>query len=567
MHYFKMLLLIIIFVIFYIQNIFSTDTKNNGGLDIVLPDIDLKIEDKKELSFAIALNDIKLPDIEVNYLPKPNFTKTIKVDLETTLPKSIDSPEKQKPVDALIIFGYGLNNMLFADFSIFVKNYNPKISIRYIRKSLENFWIDRQNVKNSSSMDDLNAEILYTYKRFNLNGDIGFFSNFVGLQDKSIFNGITKRILNLDVAPSLKFKYQNDLTFRMMNSFIFSNYDGTADAPSIFRNDFDYFLKSDIAYTQVFFDNHFFTLDLGYHFSYNRSNTNGNIGSFTGRLTDTFYNSIRAGISYSTTIIDSLLFNVSTKFVGLFKGTTFWWYLFPDMEFGYSVQDYFHCYIKGGGKLNNEVDDSWYKNQLYTIYPDQITPSYHWFAKTGVSSGLTGWFNVNTDIEFAYNMDSNLQTEDWSLSTTEENLYILTKRAPFFQLILSAGGIFTAKDIFSLEIKFSHNFLNGFFDTMSFIARDNIEAKAVWSVPKIGLDFIVEFKALLYRLDPNNIEFGNIYLLDTSIDWNWNERIGLGIKVKNILYFMQNFLNQKQYNTPNYEEEGLGFLAYIRIGF
>ena len=53
----------------------------------------------------------------------------------------------------------------------------------------------------------------------------------------------------------------------------------------------------------------------------------------------------------------------------------------------------------------------------------------------------------------------------------------------------------------------------------------------------------------------------NIYLLNAGVDWNWQERFGLGIKFNNILYF------QKHQIMQSYDEIGFGFLAYLKIGF
>ncbi|MBP7552748.1 MAG: hypothetical protein KA885_04920, partial [Spirochaetes bacterium] len=538
-------------IIFLILLVYSVHTQNNDSPDILLPKIDIEIEDKRQLTLDILIKDTKLPDIKFEAITKPEFSDIIKIDLEATLPERVESPDKIKPIDAIILFGYGLNNNLLADFSIFIKEINPIVSIHYLREAKENFWIERSDVKNSMSMDDFRAELLYNYKKFNLGTELGYFEKSYDLQDQSVYKNLKKRILNIDLGPSLKFDYQNDLTFRVFNSLMFLNAFGKNDA-SISRADLGYLLQTDLAYSQVFSNNHFITAHIGYDFNYLESKTNGTIGSFTGAYSNDFFNNIKTGISYSTMLKESFLIKASAEFLGSFRDYEFFWYILPYAKFGYSFYDYFHCYIEGGASLIGKPDQYWFKNNDYTIFPNSATPGYKWFGKTGLKGSLTGWFSGYTDLEVAYNMYG----LDWALVSTEEALYTMQKRE-ILDLNLAVGITFNVKQYLEITTEWKHSFL----ERNYFTPTDMVKAHVKWGAPKIGLTFFLDFIGQFLRKDTTETDMGNVYLLNGGIDWNWRERFGLGILFNNIIYF-QHYQLMKYY-----DESGFEFIIYMKIGF
>ncbi|OHD22450.1 MAG: hypothetical protein A2086_06935 [Spirochaetes bacterium GWD1_27_9] len=518
---------------------------------ILLPKVDIEIEDKKEISFDIKISESKVTDVSFDIAIKPDLTKNIKIDLEDTLPKRIDSPEKQKAIDAIVLFGYGLNNNLLADFSIFIKDINPKVSISYVRNYIENYWIDKPQQKNFYSLDNLKSQILFSQKNFNIASDLGYFAKSYDLQSKSGYSILRKKIFNVDATPSLKFKYQNDLTFRMQNSFLFNNLSGRENI-SISRDDFDYLLNTDITYSQVFALSHFFSGYVGYDFNYTDSNSSGNYLTFSGKYNRRFFNSIKAGASYNTIIKESFFIKGMVDFLGLFKDTEFFWYLLPFGKFGYSFLEYFYCYVEGGGELSKKPDQFWFKENDFVVYPQEIVPGYRWYGRTGLKGSVLGWFSATTDFEVIYNMGG----IDWELLTKEENLYILKKR-DFLEINLSASINFNYKQYIDIKAEWKHYF----YDNTHFNGRDKLFVETKFFIPKTGLSFLINFTGLFYRLDLLDKEMNNIYLLNAGVDWNWQERFGLGIKFNNILYF------QKHQIMQSYDEIGFGFLAYLKIGF
>lgn len=519
---------------------------------IILPKIDVQIEDLKQFGPETALDDSTLTDIEYDDLPRPDFTEEIKVDLEKTLPQKILLSEEQKPVDALILFGYGINNNLYADFSIFVKQYNPKVSIHYLRNAKETLWFDRTDMKTPYSLDDLRADIIYNYKNFYLGAEMEYFANSYGLQKESVFDDFTKRVLTVDLGPSFKFNYQNDLTVRILNSFLFTDCDGEINDKSLGRDDFDYLLETDIMYTQVVARSHFFTSHLGYDFNFLYSLINGNEQQLSSDYDEYFFNTIKAGISYSTTLADAFLLKGSVEFLGMFRDYTFLWYIIPFAKFGYSFQDYFNCYVEGGASLEEKPGSTWFKENNYVVFPAHSTPGYHWYAKSGVKGAFPGWISVNTDVEFAYNMDGN----QWDLTSTSEKLYTLTK-ANYMELNLSAGINFNYREYLELKVEYTHHFL----DKQKFEADDDIYAIINCTIPTIGLTMFVDFEGRFARTDVDNDPLGNVYLMNAGIDWNYQERIGVGAKFNNILYI------QKHQLMPDYDEPGFEFIVYLKIGF
>ncbi|MBP5705811.1 MAG: hypothetical protein J6W76_00895, partial [Spirochaetales bacterium] len=238
--------------------------------EIQLPNLLLDVEDKRQLVSDFVLDDTVVTPITIDTLDKPDFSQSIKIDLEETLPSRTDTDDKSDPVDAVIKFGYGLNNNILADFSIFVKSINPQISVHYLRQARESMFIDKQDEYYGSSLDDLQAQILYNNNKFSLGSEIGFYQKKHSLQDNSIYGDLTKQVLNVDVGPSLKFNNNNDLRLRVFNSFLFFNTQGKTDA-KLFRNDFAYLLQSDLVYSQVLGNNHFITTHAGYDFNYDQA--------------------------------------------------------------------------------------------------------------------------------------------------------------------------------------------------------------------------------------------------------------------------------------------------------
>jgi len=519
---------------------------------ILLPDIDVVIEDVKELEVSIMTEEQDLPELVFEPLPIPDFSEVIRVDLEKTLPEKIDSPEKQKPVDAIITFGYGLNNYLYTDFSIFVKQFNPKISIHYLRESKENLWFDRKYFQNVYSKDDLQTELVFTYGVFELGAELGYFAENYDLQEKSVYDYLTKRILNVDIGPSLKFNNQNDITLRVLNSFLFTENEGNPDDKQVKRSDFDYMLETDLIYTQIFGSNHYLTSNVGYDFNLLHTYNSDGKKDLKYNNDRYYFNNIKAGINYTTTVMDAFQIKVSTDFLGMFRETQFYWYLLPYGRFGYSLMDFFHCYVEGGGELNEKPDRFWFEENDFVIFPAETTPGYHWFAKTGLKGSFPGWISGSIDLEFAYNMSG----FNWKLSSDEEQLYTIEKYT-FYELNLGGTIDFNVKQYFNIILNWTHHFL----DRMYFVPMDEFDVTFKWNIPKIGLSFFVDFYGGFYRFNTENIKMGNVYLLNTGIDWNWNERIGVGTKFNNILYF------QNHQNMFGYDEPGFEFLGYVTVGF
>jgi hypothetical protein len=337
-----------------------------------------------------------------------------------------------------------------------------------------------------------------------------------------------------------------------LNTFLLSNFAKWENNYDVKRLDFGYLLNSDISYNQIFRDNHFLSVHAGYDFNYLEDYIDGDNDRLNDYYKRLFYNNFKMGISYSTTLLESFFIKVATDFVGLFKNYNFNWYILPDASFGYSFKNYFHCYIEGGGSLTEKPDRYWYKENNYVVYPMETVPGYYWFAKTGLRGSFTGWINVYTDLEFAYNMNG----PDWKLSTNAEKLYSFTTRS-YYELNLTSGIDFQVKEYFTFKVEHIHRFM----DMMHFKPRDEIKANMTWHIPKIGLSFFLDFNAGLFRQELNNKYYGNIYMMNAGIDWTYHDKIGIGTKFSNILCF------QDYYIMPEYKEPGFEFVTYIKIGF
>ncbi|MBN2544332.1 MAG: hypothetical protein JXB50_00955 [Spirochaetes bacterium] len=539
---------ILLFFIFYVFNIYSQQSEP----DIIIPEIKLKLEDIKKIETDVKIEQSKDITLDELKIPKPELTEKIKIDLEKTLPEIIKEPDRQKPVDAVITFGYGLNNFLFADFSLFVKQFNPNVSIHYIRESKENLWFNRPDIKNPTSKDDLQAQVLFNYKNFSINSDVGYYSYSFKLQEKSLYDLYIKRILNVDVGPTIRFNNQNELTINIFNSFLFKDITGEVDNDDISRDAFGYILQTDIIYSQIFGSNHFLSGHAGYDFNYLYDLISSKNSKLKKDYNDYIFNNIKAGLNYSTTFKDVFSIKGSFDFLGLFRETEFYWYLLPVVNFGFNLKDYLFFYIDGGNKLDEKPDRFWFKKFDFVIYPVELTPGNHWYAKAGATAAYPGWIKGNVDFEFAYNLDG----FNWDKPDKEENLYTLIK-ATFIELNLNAGFNFTFKDYVEILFNWTHRF----YERTFLSPRDEFYAKARWGAPKIGLFFFVDFTAKFLRLDTEYNDIPNLYLMNAGIDWNYQERIGLGVKFGNILFFSKNIL------FPDYDEPGFEFLAYLKIGF
>ncbi|HPO48721.1 MAG TPA: hypothetical protein PLO89_00205 [Spirochaetota bacterium] len=540
-----------IIFLFTIFNFFIFAEEDNPS--IILPKMDITIEDKKDLNLALDIKDIKIKDLTVDIVLRPDLTESIKIDLEKTLPQRVDNPEKSKPVDAIIVFGYGLNNNIYADFSIFIKNINPKISINYLRNSMETYWIDDINKKNSYSLDDLNTNLLFSHKNFTFGSELGYFAKSYSLQGKSNYSSLKKKILNIDLGPSIKFNFQNDLTLRVLNSFLFMNNEGKED---LLRNDFDYILNADLVYAQVFALSHFFSASLGYDFNYLSKNINKDYLDLKQADEKSFFNNIKASVSYSTMIKDSFLVKLNTNFLGMFRNSEFFWFIFPYAKLGYSYSDFFHCYVEGGTVEIKKTDRYWFQDNDFVSFPINVVSGYHWFVKTGIKASVLGRFSIFSDFEFAYNKDGN----NFKRESYIENIYTLEKKE-YKEIIVSAGFDFNYKQIVDIKIAYYFSPNNEYFFVNTFEPVHKISAEMKFSIPKTGLSFLLDFQSKINRFDSENNPMNHIFLLNATIDWNWQERFGVGSKFNNILYF------QRHSVVADYEEPGFGFLVYLKFGF
>jgi len=536
------------FLILYVLKI----SAQQGAPDIIIPQIEIKLEDIKKIETDIKIEESKGITLEELKIPKPEFTEKIKIDLEKTLPEISKEPDKQKPVDAVITFGYGLNNFLFADFSLFVKQFNPNVAIHYLRESKENLWFNRTDIKNPTSKDDLDAQILFNYKNFSINSDIGYYSYSFKLQEKSLYDLYIKRILNVDAGPTIRFKNQNELTINLFNSFLFKDITGEIDNDDISRDAFGYILQTDVIYSQIFGSNHFFSAHAGYDFNYLFDVISSKNSVLKKDYDDFIFNNIKAGVNYSTTFKDAFSIKGSFDFLGLFRGTEFFWYLLPMVNLGFNLKEYFYFYIEGGNKLEEKPDKFWFKKYDFVIYPIELAPGSHWYAKAGATAAYPGWIKGTVDFEFAYNLNA----FNWDKPNKDENLYSLIK-ATFIEMNLNAELDFTFKDYVEILLRWTHRF----YERMFLIPRDELYAKVKWGIPKIGLFFFVDFTAKFLRIDTEYFDIPNLYLLNAGIDWNYQERIGLGAKFGNILFFSRNII------FPDYDEPGFEFLIYLKIGF
>ena len=516
--------------------------------EIKLPQVDINIEDRKGLETEFST--ISHIEFETNResILKPEITDLIKVDLEKTLPERIDNPQKMKPVDALIKFGYGLNNNLLAYFSVFIKNFNPVISINYSRIARDNYWFEELNRKVFYSSDKLNADITYNRNLFTLNTTVGYAGSNYSLQNKSIYNTLDKKILTLDINPFIKFNSKNDLSLIIQNSFLFNNLaDGQATIID-FRNDFDYLLNTNIVYSLVINNDNYLNLNTGYEFNFLNTLSNG----FSSNYHEVFGNLFKTGIGYSGILKDSWTLNIDFDFQGYWKNEEFYWYILPLVKAGYNFREFFSCFIEGGSTIIDKPNKDWLIQNDYAVYPLDIIPGYDWYGKTGIKSSFAGYFTGFSELRFSY-MYRGLV---WNILSENEKIYTVTN-ADYFSLLITSGINFSYRQFVKFTIKWDHEFLQ----LQPFTSGDVINGRIELGIPKAGITFYTEFEGGFRRVDYNAIDLGSIYLLNAGIDWNYQERFGIGADFRNILYFQRHQI--KKY----YDEPGFEFTVYIKAGF
>lgn len=516
--------------------------------DIRLPQIEINIDDRK--GFETDLIIIGTSSFQLDYEPilKPDLSEIIKIDLEKTLPERIENPQRVKPVDALIKFGYGLNNNLLVDFSIFIKNFNPLISINYSRIARDNYWFEERNRKVFYSLDNLNADITYTNNLFTINTAVGYTGSNYSLQNKSIYNTLDKKILSLDINPFIKFNSKNDLSLVLQNSFFFNNLTDSHEKTINFRNDFDYILKSDIIYSLVINNDNYLSLNTGYDFGFISTLSEG----FSEYEKQIFNNQFKTGANYLGILKDSWLMNLDFTFRGYWKDEDFHWYILPQARFTYNLKDFMTTYIEGGAEYKDLPQKDWMVLNDHSVYPMDIIPGYNWFAKTGIKTSFAGYISAFTDIKFSYDKNGFA----WNILSADENIYTL-KQQEQYSLILSAGLNAAYRQLVKFTLKWDHEFL----ELKPFTAGDSLKTRVDLGIQQAGLSLYTEFEGLFRRVNHKNKGMNNIYLLNAGIDWNFQERFGVGADFRNIIYFQKH-----QYKT-GYDEPGFEFTVYIKAGF
>lgn len=531
--------------------------------EIKLPQIEINIQDNKEIKADLTDNNEILFDVEIDPLIRPEMTEAIKIDLEKTLPERIHMPNKKKPIDALIRFGYGPNNNMMADFSIFIKEFNPMIAINYSRRAKDNYWIDEPKRRNFYSMDNLNADVTYNKSFFNVNANLGYYATNYSLQNQSVYDSFGKKILNVDLNPYLKFSNKNDLSFVVHNTFLFTDLNDGETLNTSLKNNFGYFLESDLIYSQIILNENYFNFNIGYDLNYFDSLTSGKLEE-RGRW---LFHKLKIGASYSGIFKDAWFLSGKLDFQALWKGgelnegvwqditelkNPFHWYLLPSIGGGYNFKDYFSCYLEGGAKLIHKPERDWFLKNEYALLPEDVVPGYHFFGKTGIKGIFSGYFSGYTEFEFAYNWGG----YDWKENNSLEKLFTVEKK-DYFELKLKMGLTAAYRQIVKFNVEWEHSFL----EKIAFDAGDIVKTKLDLGVPNTGLTFFIQFSGQFRRVDDRNSPMAPLYLLDAGIDWSYIERFGLGAEFQNILYF------QKHQIKRHYDEPGFECLVYMKIGF
>lgn len=516
--------------------------------EIIIPEIDIKIEDIKKIDLPVTPEKEKN---EINIqLPLPEIDDKINIDLEKILP-SIEKEIKIKALDVSLLLGYGLNHHFYADFSLFIKNIMPKVSLHYLRESKENIWFDELK-KNPISKDDLNAQIAYNYKNFFLSTTGSFYSYSYKPGDNTIYDLNIKRFFYIDINPSVKFKYNNDLSLNIFNSFIFNEAQGKYEDKNVNHNNFSYFLNTQLIYNQIFLNIHSFSFKLGYNFNYLYDFLKSRNDKLLDDYSHFFFNSFNAGIDYSTVLKESFQIKGAFTFSGLFKDKEFYWYILPLGNFGYFLKEFFYAYIEGGGKLEEKPSTTWFKKYNYTFMPISLIYGNNWYAKTGVAATLPGWIRGNIDFEFAYKHI----TFNWKKINKVEDFYIL-ENSRLIELNLYTGVIFNYREYINITI----NWIHKFYQRMFFIPQDELIILVKSIISETGLAFYLEFSANFVRFNTEYQIINNLYVLNSGLEWNYKEKIGVGIKGNNLLFFNENNF------FPEYEDRALEILGYLKIAF
>lgn len=551
-------------ICFFMAFSIFAQTAENAPSEILLPEIDINIQDMKEIHVDTLEDSGEFLNIELDPLVKPEITQSIKVDLEKTLPAKLDAPDKKKPVDAQIKFGYGANNNMVADFSVFIRELNPNIAVTYSRRAKDNFWIDEPRRRNYYSTDKLTADVNYAKSFFSLDTNLGFYSNVNSLQNQSIYQNMGKKLLNLDVTPSLKFGAKSELSLALHNSFFFTDLNDGESEVINYKNGFDYFLESNIVFSQVLMNDNYLNFNLGYDLNY-FDTTAGGVDDILKRR---MFHALKMGVNYSGIFKDAFYLSGKLDFYGQWKGgmqdndetwknidnidNPFFWSLLPWANIGYNFKEYFNCFAEGGILLRKQSDREWFQENDFSLIPEDVTPGRHCYFKTGIKAMYGGYITGYTNLEFAYNWGG----YEWALTDKNEMLYTLEKRDSF-DLILRMGLTASYRQIVKFTAEWEHEFL----DKLAFEAGDSLKARLDLGVSRAGLQFFFQFTGKFMRTDDQGNAMDNLYLLDAGVDWSYMERMGIGAEFSNIIYVNKHQLKR------GYDEPGFEFIVYTKIGF
>ncbi len=523
------------------------------GSEIDLPEINLSIIDNRSFEITVSGIEGSIPELELNILPEPDFTEDIKVDLEQILPDISENIENRKKVNAQVEVGYGLNNELFLSMALFLTEANPQISLTYLRSTYDRNRIELANDFSSrSSIDHITAGIITEYNRFNLYANFEFFNKSYGLQNLSEhFAAQTKRIITTSITPTLNFNFQNQLNYKLdVAAVMIENQPVSSSINSL--NQFEVLLRNEIAYSQVFGDNHIFQVSAGHNFAYINSSLNDSMLYFTGDTSNIFYNEIATKASYRTVLAESFMIIGEIDIRLLFIDTEFFWYINPYTKFEYNYEEYFSCFIEGGSIINERPDEKFIIKNDYTTISHRVNPGYRWFAKTGLSGSLVEWFKLTTDFEYAFNMNG----LDYEVQSDNIRLASIYNRE-FHEINLEASFLFTFKGVFNIKAEWKHFFL----DRTAYTGQDqlNLEIKTIFKT--IGIEFYADATLDFNTIDHNRNSTGHKFMIGTGFTFSNGESFAIGIRLNNIGYF------QEQKTIGGYNDRGINGIAYIKIGF
>ncbi len=520
--------------------------------EIELPELNLNLIDNKTFNIEILNDQAAFPVLKYSILPRPSFSEEIKLDLEKILPDKSETVESQKPVNAQLNLGYGLNNELLVSFALFLSDMNPKISLNYIRKTYERNRIDRpDDTSSASSIDHVSVGLISNYKQFSVFGKLDFFNKNYGLQGLSAaYNEQTKRLINLDISPSFKFNNRNELTYKLETDIIMIENSPNESFKSL--NQFTVFVRNDFLFTQVFTDNQVLQATLGYNFNYMNNSENDRNYYFYGNISDIFYNEIKTTLSYQTIIKDAFLIQGLLDIRFLFRDTTFHWYINPFVKLEYNLHEYFSCSVEGGSLINERPDENFILKNDYSLLSTKVLPGYRWFADTGLTASVLEWFKITTNFEYAFNMSGT------NLTIIDPNQRLVSHiNREFHELNINAGLFFTVKGILNIKASWEHRFL----EVPAYTGRDRLSAEIRCTFSNVGIDFFVDGKFDFVVRDYAGILMGNKYEVGTGFDFSKNEAFAIGFKFSNIAF------QQEQRTIAGYFDRGINGIIYIKIGF